>query len=137
MVAERGIVGRIEPRDLARRPPLGYDSAKMQLEFVHLPAFDRTLARLGITDDELREMQQQILDRPGIGAEIPGTGGVIKLRVALRGRGKRGGARLLYFWLRRGSLIYLLFIYPKRVQENLTPDQLRQIRRMVDDITRE
>lgn len=109
----------------------------MHLEFVHLPAFDKTMSRLGVTDDELREMQQLILDRPGIGDEIPGSGGVIKLRVALRERGKRGGARLIYFWLRRESLVYLLFMYPKSAQENLTPDQLRMVRQMVEDIKRE
>lgn len=111
----------------------------MQLEFVQLPVFDKTMAKLGISDDELRGMQQLILDQPGIGDEIPGSGGIIKLRIPLRsrGQGKRGGARLIYFWLRRENLVYLLFVYPKSAQENLTPEQLRLAQQLVEAIKRE
>jgi len=62
---------------------------------------------------------------------IPGSGGLRKLRWSLDGRGKRGGARLIYYWFTAQGSLLLLFIYPKNVQDDLTPDQIRQLRKVV------
>ena len=70
--------------------------------------------------------------RPDSGALIPGSGGLRKLRWAASGRGKRGGARLIYYWAVPQDQIILLFIYPKNVQDDLTPDQLRALRKIVE-----
>lgn len=51
----------------------------------------------------------------------------------LRGRGKRGGLRVIYYWDPEEGSIYMLFLYPKNRQEDLTPDQLKLLSRIVKE----
>jgi len=51
----------------------------------------------------------------------------------VEGRGKRGGLRVIYCWFTARGTILLLFIYPKNVQDNLTPDQLKQLKKVVEE----
>jgi hypothetical protein len=74
-----------------------------------------------------------LLARPDAGKVIPGSGGLRKLRWAAEGRGKRGGLRVIYYWFTARGSILLLFIYPKNVQDNLTPDQLKQLKKVVEE----
>ena len=85
-----------------------------------------------MTDDQYHRLQTVLLIRPVLGAVVPGSGGLRKLRWAASGRGKRGGARLIYYWAVRQEQIILLFIYPKNVQDDLTPSQLRVLRTIVE-----
>jgi hypothetical protein len=64
---------------------------------------------------------------------IPGSGGLRKLRWSLRNKGKRGGLRVIYYWEPAAELIYLLFLYPKNQQEDLSPDQLKLLRRIIQE----
>ena len=68
------------------------------------------------------------------GATVAGTGGVRKIRVGLQGPGKRGGARLIYYYLQRDEVIYLLFVYPKNQQESLTAEQKKLMKALVDQL---
>lgn len=71
---------------------------------------------------------------PNAGMVIPGSGGLRKLRWSLRGSGKRGGVRVIYFnRLNRGE-IWLLAIYAKGDQETITSDQLRGLRDALKDL---
>ncbi|MFN0067048.1 MAG: type II toxin-antitoxin system RelE/ParE family toxin [Limisphaerales bacterium] len=65
---------------------------------------------------------------PETGRVIPRSGGLRKLRWALPGRGKRGGARVIYFWWISGAEILLLDIYAKNDKENLSADELRKLK---------
>lgn len=85
-----------------------------------------------LKDEEYRRLQMALVLRPDAGAVIPGSGGLRKLRWAASGRGKRGGARLIYYWATDQEQILLLFIYPKNVQDDLTPGQLRALRYIVE-----
>ena len=62
---------------------------------------------------------------------MPGSGGLRKIRWAGSGRGKRGGIRVIYY-LVRDDRVYLLFAYPKNKQENLTSQQLKVLRKIVE-----
>lgn len=99
---------------------------------IETPIFTKQILST-LSDDEYRLLQQALLERPGAGKVIPGSGGLRKLRWAAEGRGKRGGVRMIYYWFTAQGTILLLFIYPKNVQDNLTPDQLKQLRKVVEE----
>lgn len=69
-----------------------------QLEFIYTPLFETTAADL-LDDEALRHIELTLLAEPRAGAVVAGTGGIRKLRVPLPGRGKRGGARLVYLYI--------------------------------------
>jgi hypothetical protein len=62
---------------------------------------------------------------------IPGTGGARKARAARGGRGKSGGARIIYYVVTRRGVLYLLDVYAKSTKENLTDAEKREIRKLV------
>ena len=99
---------------------------------IETPIFTKQLLAT-LSDDEYRELQRFLLGHLEAGKVIPGSGGLRKLRWASDGRGKRGGARLIYYWFTAQSNLLLLFIYPKNVQDDLTPDQLKQLKRIVEE----
>ena len=69
-----------------------------------------------------------IASNPMAGDVIPDTGGVRKVRWARSGTGKRGGARVIYFYYDAGRPLYLLMVYAKARREDLTPDEKRTVR---------
>jgi hypothetical protein len=102
------------------------------MELIETPVFTRqVLAQLA--DDEYRMLQLYLLHHPERGVIIRGSGGLRKLRWQLPGRGKRGGARIIYFWKGARARLYLLFLYPKNVRSDLTRAQLRVLRALVVD----
>ena len=91
-------------------------------------------ARIGdlLEEDEYRALQFELVQRPTAGNVIPGSGGLRKLRWAMAGRGKRGGARVIYFWHPESGRILMLFAYPKNELEDLTLTQRQALRRIVE-----
>ena len=87
---------------------------------------DTTLA-----PEDYRALQLHLVGRPDAGAVIPGGGGLRKLGWAATGRGKRGGARVIYYWYVEASRIYLLLLYAKNEREDLSPEQKRALKRPV------
>jgi len=79
-------------------------------------------------DEEYAEMQMFLVHRPDAGSITRGSGGIRKLRWAGSGRGKRGGLRVIYYWWVAADRISLLLVYPKNVQDDLTVDQLKQLK---------
>lgn len=100
--------------------------------FIETRLFTRLIQRF-LTDDGYRELQMALIDQPEIGDVIPGSGGVRKLRWRARGRGKRGGYRVIYLLRRAQGVIWMLTVYPKNVAESIPLHLLRQIRREVED----
>ncbi len=78
-----------------------------------------------------------LIERPDAGPLIPGAGGLRKLRWAMPGRGKRGGARVIYYWRTAADVVYLVFAYAKNDQEDLTPEQARQLGRLIEGVLRD
>ena len=64
---------------------------------------------------------------------IPGTGGLRKIRWEAAGRGKRGGARVIYYWAREDGEILLLLIYSKTRQDDLTPKQKALLKKLIQE----
>jgi hypothetical protein len=79
------------------------------------------------SDDEREAFVNFIAKNPQAGDLIPETGGVRKIRWALAGTGKRGGARVIYFYHDADRPLYLLMVYAKARQEDLTPEERRAV----------
>lgn len=77
--------------------------------------------------DEKAQVIDLLATSPRLGDEIPGTGGVRKLRVAARGRGKSGGARIIYYFYDEDAPIYALLAYGKGRKTDLTPDDTKAV----------
>src|SRR5688572_14765448 len=101
------------------------------MELVETPIFTRQVT-VELDADEYRLLQLHLLEHPEAGSIIPESGGLRKLRWRLPGRGKRGGARVVYYWKKAASRLYLLFLYPKNERSDLTKPQLRRLRSLIE-----
>jgi hypothetical protein len=79
----------------------------------------------------------RLAENPTEGAVIEATGGVRKIRVGVLGRGKRGGARVIYYYRTTKGRVYLLYAYAKNEAENLSDDGKKQMAALVDTLNRE
>ena len=118
----------VHSRPVDRRNTLCYSPAR--LVFTYLRLFDATAKGL-LTDADLREVERELLANPFAGAVEAETGGLRKIRPALRGGGKRGGARVLYLYVERAARMFFVIAYPKNVRESLSDSQKKEIRRLV------
>jgi hypothetical protein len=101
----------------------------LKVEFVEAPAFTRHFSRY-LSDDVFAALQQFLAANPEAGDMMPGTGGFRKLRWAdeRRGKGRRGGLRIIYYVLASDEQIWLFTLFAKDEAADLTPDQKRQLR---------
>ena len=105
--------------------------------FVLTPGFEKSWAAMGLGDDQLRLLQNLLIENPEAGDVIQGTSGARKVRIPLEGRGKSGGGRVIYVDVVFRERIYLLLAYPKNVQADLTPEQKKLMRRFIEVIKEE
>jgi hypothetical protein len=91
---------------------------------------------MGLNDNDLLEVQLELLENPKKGDIIKGTGGARKLRYAIRGKGKSGGARIIYVDIIYTEQIHLLLCYPKSVKTDLTNDEEKSIRAIINNLTK-
>ena len=109
----------------------------MTREFIFTKPFLISWEKIGLDDDDLKQLEGILLENPLNGDVIQGTGGARKLRIRLEGRGKRGGGRVIYLDVFEKEKLYLLLAYPKNVQDNLTPAQEKSIKDLVDRLKKE
>ena len=102
------------------------------MEFIENPTFTRLVVGL-MEDDDYTKLQLVLATRPDSGKIIPGSGGIRKTRWAVGNRGKRGGLRVIYYWQVSESQIWMLLMYPKSEQDNLTHDQIKQLKQLVKE----
>lgn len=93
---------------------------------VETPTFLRQAGAIWDEDDRLA-LVDFIARNPESGDLIPGTGGVRKVRWSRQGSGKRGGARVIYFYYHADAPIYLLLAYAKAQRTDMTPDEKRAV----------
>ena len=98
---------------------------------VETTVFTRLIAQL-MHDDQYRELQVRRIENPEIEDLIQGSGGLRKIRWKLTGRGKRGGVRVIYYWAVSADQIRMLYVYSKSDQKDLTKDQLKVLRQLVE-----
>jgi hypothetical protein len=99
------------------------------LEFVEAPPFTRWLPTY-LTDEEYRKLQAFLTADPEAGNVVPGTGGFRKLRWAdaRRGKGKRGGLRVVYYYLANDDQIWLMTLYGKDEAADLTAQEKKLLK---------
>lgn len=104
----------------------------MKALFVELPPFSR-FRQSYLDDDGWRALQLAMMSNPEAGDVIEGTGGLRKLRCAdaRRGKGKRGGLRIIYYWWDGASQFWLFTLYGKDEMDDLTPNEKRALKNML------
>lgn len=104
----------------------------MERTFIRLPSFEKAWKALGLGEDEYAELEKMLLLNPKAGTVIEGSGGVRKLRFALPGKGKSGGARVIYVDVIVDETIYMIYAYPKSTKENLSKSEVADFKKLVD-----
>ena len=94
--------------------------------------FTRQIIAL-LDDTHYAALQHALFLDPALGDIIPGSGGIRKLRWAAKGHGKSGGARVIYYWVVSAETILMLDAYAKNVKADLTKDEIRKLRRIVEE----
>jgi hypothetical protein len=103
----------------------------MTREFVMMPEFDRQWQKLGLGDNELRQLQEALLQNPKTGNVIQGTKGLRKIRIAFEGQGKSGSGRVVYVDFTAHETVYLITAYPKNEKDNLSKAERNAIAKMI------
>ena len=83
--------------------------------------------------NEYRALQLELIETPTKGKLIKGTGGARKLRFGIPGKGKSGSIRIIYYY-QVDERIYLLLVYKKASQEDLTPQQRKTLKSLIERI---
>lgn len=105
----------------------------MKSVFFETSQFTATVSHY-LTDDEYRQLQLEMQANPHAGDVMPRTGGFRKIRWpdVRRGKGKRGGLRIIYYWLLECGQFWMFAIYDKGELENLTPHQENMLKTAID-----
>ena len=102
------------------------------MEFEEFAPLNKRLATL-LSDEDYTEFQVWLMEMPDAGKVIPKSGGLRKIRCAAKGHGKRGGARVIYYWLVNRDKILLLDIYAKNEKEDLSPREIQILKQLVEE----
>lgn len=104
----------------------------MKAIFFETTVFTKTVSNY-LSDDQYKELQNFMLCSPECGDVMPRTGGFRKLRWTDegRGKGKRGGLRVVYYWLGRDKQFWMFAIYDKNEMENLTSAQEKKLKQAI------
>ena len=97
------------------------------------PTFTRLVYKY-LEEESYRLLQWALATHPEAGKLISGGGGIRKIRWAAKGHGKRGGVRVIYYWANRQGIILMIYIYAKNEASDLTPEQIRTIRKFVEKL---
>jgi hypothetical protein len=103
------------------------------MEFLEGPVFTRYVFSY-LTDDEYRELQHRLAAGPEHGDVMPGTGGFRKLRWTdpRRGKGRRGGLRVIYYYFPGEQQIWLMTVYDKDEASDLTPKEKQALKSAIE-----
>lgn len=106
--------------------------------FIETRGFTKRVIAL-LDDDTLAQLQRRLAQNPEIGKVMPGCGGLRKVRVPepKRGQGKRGGARIIYLHLPVVQWIFLLDVFSKGDQEDLTAAARKALQQLVNELREE
>ena len=101
------------------------------MKIIETPIFTKRLEKI-LDDEEYRQLQNILILNPDSGKLIKGSGGLRKMRWSGSGRGKRGGSRVIYYWLKSDEIIFMLLIYSKNESDDLNQNQIKILKSIVE-----
>ncbi len=112
----------------------------MKIQLIQTKDFEKTvedlIARRKLKKEDFEDFKKSLVDNPEQGDVISGTGGIRKVRLKAANKGKSGGFRVCYLYIERRLILFLLFIYSKNEQENLSQAEKTELKQLVDSIKR-
>jgi mRNA-degrading endonuclease RelE of RelBE toxin-antitoxin system len=102
----------------------------MKIAFQETSNFTKALTSLA-TDEEYSDLQNELDKNPEKGKVIKETGGARKLRMGVKGSGKRGGARVIYYYRSSSNVIYMLDIYAKNEKDSLSKSEKKELAKII------
>ena len=100
------------------------------MEIIETPIFTDRVIKI-LTNEDYHDLQNLLVERPDSGSIIRGSGGLRKLRWKGSGHGKRGGSRIIYYWFTKKDVILMLFIYTKNESTDMTPEQVKVLKKLI------
>jgi hypothetical protein len=107
----------------------------MQMVFIETPTFTKSVTTM-LREEEYRLLQNELAQNPEAGDLIPGGGGIRKIRIAVSGKGKRGGGRIIYYWQKSKDRIFMLLAFSKARQTDLDPAETATLKFFVKELER-
>ena len=104
----------------------------MERLFIELPQFSHCWKSMGLNDDDLHRLQNEILNNPDVGVVMKGTGGLRKMRFSFDDRGKSGSTRVCYVDIVVKETIFLVTAYPKNEKDNLSKEERNNIKKVIE-----
>ena len=112
----------------------------MKRKIIQLTQFSKTvdslLKKRQLLSEDFNVFQKELAEHPEMGDVVPGTSGVRKVRLKSSGRGKSGGFRVCYYDIVNDNEIFLILIYAKNKQEDLTAEQKKSLKESVTILRR-
>ncbi|MGX9717007.1 type II toxin-antitoxin system RelE/ParE family toxin [Janthinobacterium lividum] len=105
----------------------------MKAVLIQTPTFVRCIEKIA-TADELKELEDSILENPEVGSVIRGGGGIRKIRFSIGSQGKSGGGRVIYYYKNSANQVYFLVAYAKSDTENLSKDEIAVLKVLVKEL---
>ena len=102
------------------------------MEFIETSIFTRQITEL-LTDTQYKQLQKELLYNPLLGVLIKHSGGLRKLRWKTGSKGKRGGIRIIYYYITEDDKIFMLVAYPKSIKDDLSSKELKTLRAIVEE----
>lgn len=99
-----------------------------------MPEFERQWAKMGLTDNDLKRLQYELLDSPKAGDVMQGTGGLRKVRFSFENRGKSGSTRVVYVDFAVYEKIFLITAYPKNEKDNLSQAERNAVKKLIENL---
>lgn len=117
---------------------MSYDAVMGKLtEIVELPSYTAAADKAKLTEEERDFVLDYLMANPDAGDLIKGTGGLRKVRIPRETTGKSGGLRVLTAYFMREDLVFLISVYAKTKQADLTPDQRKSFAKLMIDLKKE
>ena len=108
---------------------------KILYSFIETSWFTKRVLKL-LSDEEYNKLQWRLIEFPDAGDVIKGSGGIRKIRQPAKGRGTRGGARVIYYFAAENQEIFMLDIYAKNEKKDLNIEQIRELKNLVEEWTK-